>query len=461
MKKISYRNLILIYFSLLLLTVSLIFAYILFNNEKRSKIEILQSRLISYSEILYRFRDSVSFATEFLPEDLRITLIDTTGKVIFDNIAEETDSMENHIDRPEIIAAEKEGSGNAMRRSGTIGKDYLYYAKRFPDLYIRTSLEYNSSVKPQIRHDNIYIIILIIALCAVIISILMLSRRISQPILSLKEFIEKVQKGKGDYENIHFPSNEFGEVGEKIIQTFRQLEQAKQYKQQLTHNVAHELKTPVTSVRGYLETLLVEENISPEQRRFFLDRAYSQILRLSSLVSDISLLNNIEEASDRFASEKISIKECIKEVEDDLHFRLQEKNIKVLSEVADSTEIEGKYLLIYSLFRNLIENAIEHAGENIIITIKTLSVDSEFIYLRFSDNGKGVPTEHLERVFDRFYRVESGRSRKSGGSGLGLSIVKNAVNLHRGEISVRNGEQGGLEFDISLAIRFKKEKING
>lgn len=416
--------------------------------------------MITYTEIIYKFKDSLLLAEEILPYELRITLIDTAGKVIYDNIASDKEHVENHITRPEIISASSLGSGSALRRSGTVNSKYLYYAKRFPDMFVRTALEYNSAIRPEMRKNNIYILIVSLALSFVILLIIMISKKISEPLLSLREFIERVRNGNQDYGNIHFPSNEFGEVGEKIIQTFRQLEETKQYKQHLTHNVAHELKTPVTSIRGYLETLLNQENIDPQQRRFFLERAYSQILRLSALVSDISLLNNIEEASGRFVTERIKLHKCVKEVEDDLFYKIRERGAAIHTDIDENLEIEGVYLLIYSLFRNLIENSIEHAGDKIDIYIKVLSADKEYIHLTIYDNGKGVPPGHLERLFERFYRVESGRSRSSGGSGLGLSIVRNAVILHHGNITVENRGEGGLEFKFSLARKFRGKQVN-
>jgi signal transduction histidine kinase len=285
-----------------------------------------------------------------------------------------------------------------------------------------------------------------------------LSRQINKPISSLKEFIDKVQHGKGDYDKIRFPDNEFGEVGEQIIQAFRQLESTKKYKQQLAHNVAHELKTPLTGIRGYLETLLQQENIDPQQRKFFLERAYAQTIRLSAIIEDISVLNKIEEAADKYEFEQINIRQCIKEIESDLSFKLEEKNIEFIINVEENLVIEGIYVLIYSLFKNLIDNSIEHGGENIEICIENTSCDEKFAYFTYSDTGKGVPENHLDRIFERFYRVEAGRSRKSGGSGLGLSIVRNAVMLHKGEISIRNREEGGLIFEFSLAINEVKHQ---
>lgn len=288
-----------------------------------------------------------------------------------------------------------------------------------------------------------------------IVSVVLLvyfSSKINQPMKTLKEFIDIVQKGGVNYDKINFPDNEFGDVGEKIIHIFRQLDEAKKYKQQLTHNIAHELKTPVTSIRGYLETLM-QQDLDKDQSRFFIERAYAQTLRLSSLVSDISTLNNIEEAAGRYDIEIIKIRQCIREIENDLAYRLSENNIKVEVEIDEHIIIEGVYLLIYSLFKNLIDNSIDHAGKNIYIHIGTAGIESDKIWFRYYDTGKGVPDKHIDRLFERFYRVEAGRSRKSGGSGLGLSIVKNSVLLHNGTITVKNRENGGLQFDFSLSAK--------
>jgi two-component system phosphate regulon sensor histidine kinase PhoR len=302
------------------------------------------------------------------------------------------------------------------------------------------------------RYDLGSLLSVILLLTVSVILIIYFNKKANKPIKDLKDLLNLVQKGHGYYENLNFSKNELGEIEEKIIQTFKQLEETKRYKQQLTHNIAHELKTPVTSIRGYLETLMQQE-MDKDQRKFFIERAYMQTLRLSSLITDISTLNNIEEASWKYETEKINIKKCIEEIESDLSFSLSENNIKLYTDVSNNIEIEGVYILIYSLFKNLIDNSIEHAGKDLEIHIQTTKIDPDIIWFRYYDTGKGVSEEHLERLFERFYRVEAGRSRKSGGSGLGLSIVKNSVLLHNGSITVCNREKGGLQFDFSLSAK--------
>jgi signal transduction histidine kinase len=452
----------------MVIAISLGFSYILVQQAKNTKMEVLKFQMHPYSDLIYNYiaNEDTTFSDDFivdriselkgiLPSDMRFTILNPAGRVIYDNLSSGYIKMENHLKRPEIADAISNGSGSALRFSVTLNSDYLYYAKRYPKLIVRAALNYKTAVKPLLSNDKRYGAYIILIFIIVIALLVYVSRQVGRPVSALKEFIDKVQQGKGDYEDIRFPDNEFGDVGERIKQTFRQLENTKQYKQQLTHNVAHELKTPVTGIRGYLETLLQQENIDPEQRRFFLERAYAQTMRLSSIITDISVLNKIEEAADKFEIETINISQCIKEIESDLAFKLGEKNIEFSIKVSEDLNIEGIYLLVYSLFKNLIDNSIEHGGENIEIYIENTKCEDNFAWFTYYDTGKGVPQNHLERIFERFYRVEAGRSRKSGGSGLGLSIVKNAINLHKGSISVRNRENGGLAFDFSLALKIK------
>lgn len=471
--RIRYKHQIILYFSLLLVAISFGFSFIIVKMEKKTKVERFITQMQPYTDLIYNYitNDTLDFSfghvtkklseiSSLLPVEMRITLLDSSGRVIYDSKHEKSTSSQNHLTRPEILKANIVGRGSALRYSETLGSEYLYYARKYPGMYVRTALEYNSSILPIIKNDNEYLAFIVVIFIVVVIFIFYMSRQISRPLSTLKEFIDNVQQGKENFEKINFPDNEFGEVGEKIIQTFRQLEKTKQYKQQLTHNVAHELKTPVTGIRGYLETLLQQDNIDNDQRRFFLERAYAQTMRLSEMIADLSLLNNIEEAAERFDIEKICIKECIHEIENDLAFKLEEKNIQFSFNVDGNLVIEGIYLLIYSLFKNLIDNSIEHGGENISIYIENTGCDDNFAYFRYYDTGKGVPEKHLNRIFERFYRVETGRSRKSGGSGLGLSIVRNSVNLHKGTITVKNGEKGGLVFEFSLALKIKPSQVN-
>lgn len=244
---------------------------------------------------------------------------------------------------------------------------------------------------------------------------------------------------------IVFEDNSF----ELTIKDITKVEKNRLLKQEMTNNIAHELRTPVTSLRGFLETLH-NNNLDKERQQQFIERAYLQSIRLSNLIQDISLLSKIEEVSSKFEMERIALSQIVNEVRIDLTERLKENNIKLNIEIKPETVVLGNRTLLYSIFRNLMDNSISYAGQGIDIHIKDYMEDSSFVYISYYDTGKGVDEQHMPRLFERFYRVNEGRTRDTGGSGLGLSIVKNAITLHKGEIHARKFSKGGLEFLFTL-----------
>ena len=221
-------------------------------------------------------------------------------------------------------------------------------------------------------------------------------------------------------------------------------------KRQLAQNVSHELKTPISSIQGFTETLINNPNMDEEKKAFYIERCHAQAVRLTSLLHDISMLNKLDESSDSFEMVEINITEVVEGVKQDVSLALEEKNMHIEAELPKELIIKGNTLQIYSIFRNLIDNSILHAGVGTTVFIECYRTDSEYIYLSVADNGVGVESKHLNKIFDRFYRVDKGRSRKLGGTGLGLSIVKNSIQFHQGRISARNRKGGGIEFLFTL-----------
>lgn len=233
-------------------------------------------------------------------------------------------------------------------------------------------------------------------------------------------------------------------------QTLAEQRRIQQLKQEMTNNIAHELKTPVSSIRGYLEILLGDKPVSPEQQRYFLQRSYTQTLRLSNLISDVALINKLEEGQDLFSKEEVSVRQVVDDAVRDLESTLEKKHIAVDDRLDDGVHIVANKDLLYAIFRNLLENVAEHAGENLKVAIEIYKEDADYCYFHFYDNGCGVDNQYLGHIFDRFLRIDEGRSRQLGGSGLGLAIVKHSVLFHGGEIYAKNRDAGGLEFFFSL-----------
>ena len=235
-----------------------------------------------------------------------------------------------------------------------------------------------------------------------------------------------------------------------IIDTTK-VERRRILKQQMTSNIAHELRTPVTSIKGYLETILSADDIEPEKQKYFIERANIQIDRLSDLIRDISNITKIEEASPLYALDDVNLAILIKDVIENLQAKIDTAQAKVEVNVDRDTVIKGNKELLYSIFQNLLENSLKYAGEKVNVTINKYLEDENHVFFSFSDNGTGIDEQHQARVFERFYRIDQGRARKHGGTGLGLAIVKNAVQFHKGDISVKTRKGGGAEFLFSLA----------
>lgn len=227
-------------------------------------------------------------------------------------------------------------------------------------------------------------------------------------------------------------------------------EHENELKRHLTQNISHELKTPVSSILGYMESILENPDMDPQRQRFFVERSFQQALRLSALLQDISTLNKMDEAKRLFEKEPCNVSEVIEDILNDVHLEIEQKECQVIKNFAPNIQIQGNRSLIYSIFRNLLDNTLTYAGEKLTIDISCYREDEQFYYFSFSDNGIGVDEIHLNRLFERFYRVDKGRSRKMGGTGLGLAIVKNAVLNHRGKISAKLVPTGGLSFIFSL-----------
>lgn len=247
-------------------------------------------------------------------------------------------------------------------------------------------------------------------------------------------------------ECIIFQDNTF----EISINNITQQEEESRLKRQLTQNIAHELKTPVSSIQGYMETIIANPGMAPDKMKQFLERCYAQTIRLSGLLHDISLLNRIDESNDLFDLDTVNLSQIINDIAVESATHLREKDMTLQVNIAQNMPLAGNYSLLYSIFRNLTDNAMAYAGEGTKVTISCYHQDATYYYFSFSDSGVGVSEEHLNRLFERFYRVDKGRSRKLGGTGLGLAIVKNAVLFHRGEISAKNRAEGGLEFLFTL-----------
>ncbi|MCF0202419.1 MAG: histidine kinase [Bacteroidaceae bacterium] len=409
------------------LLLALMFLVFQYQRETAYKVDILHNRLqVVNHQIDQCWTDSTSpklpsprkqdiQKIEASVKGVRITVFSTDGKVLYDNV-NTVSTMENHIDRQEIRQALQDGDGYDIKRnSQTMGEKFFYSATLFPKrgIIIRSALPYNSQLYKDLTIDKTFVFFIVaitIVLCLILYQI---ARR-----LALTEHL-KVED-------------------EKL-----------QLKRQLTQNAAHELKTPTATISAYLETLLNDPDIDEKNRRHFLERSYAQCQRMVNILSDMSALAKMDSIQTVKEHLRINLNELLQGIHDDVRQALDEAEMTLKINVSNSMAL-GDRSLIYSIFRNLIDNAIAYAGHGKSITVAATQINDHTLECFVSDNGVGVPPEHLPHLCERFYRIDKGRSRKLGGTGLGLAIVKNAIHLHGGEINLMQTPNGGLTVRFTL-----------
>jgi two-component system OmpR family sensor kinase/two-component system phosphate regulon sensor histidine kinase PhoR len=228
-----------------------------------------------------------------------------------------------------------------------------------------------------------------------------------------------------------------------------QQQRQNQMRRELTQNIAHELKTPVASILGYTDTILDNPDISEETRQQFIRRTNAQARRLTALLQDISTLNKMDYAPEMLSKERVDISVLVADIIQESEQALNNRQMVFKNYLPQDICIQGNWQLLYSIFRNLMDNAINYAGKHVTIEVSAEQLPDCW-HFTFKDNGIGIPAKHQNRIFERFYRIDKGRSRDMGGTGLGLSIVKNAVLLHGGNIMVGTPDTGGLAFEFTI-----------
>lgn len=467
MKRLSIGNKL--YISVLSVFLAFAVAFIIFQHEreKQYKAEILDLRLQDYNDQMKVSLDFLGKTDETTLSEyvrrhhvnnLRVTLIDARGNVFFDNMRKDYANIPNHSNRTEFVKALKNGRATTTeRKSQTLDAYYFYSTTYYPKegYMIRTALPYDDNLSKSLEADLHFIWFAVAAILILTILLYRFIHTLGENIDKLKTFAWRADKNKSiDIDDlIVFSNDELGEIAERIIKIYRRLQSTRQeqdtLKRELTQNVAHELKTPVASIQGYLETILNHTDMDEERRMLFLQRCFAQSKRLTSLLQDISTLNKLDDAPELHDFEPLNISELVKSIQRETALQLTQREMTFDNRLPDELWISGNRSLLYSVFRNLMDNAIAYAGQHTTIQLMAEDAGEQWTFV-FSDNGVGVPTQHLPRLFERFYRVDKGRSRAIGGTGLGLSIVKNAILLHHGTISVKNNDGGGLRFTFSI-----------
>ena len=475
LKSKSFQRNLLLSVGGIFLLFAICFSVYQYQREKEYKIDILHSRLQMYNYEMVQTlgEDSLTSSPMFHDyvarhqmEGLRVSVIDQGGRVILDSYDTNVDSLGNHLQRTEIQQALQEGNGYDIKRmSQSTHETYFYSATRFGDVIVRAAVPYSAELTRSLQADNTYIYFAAALTLLLGIVLYYITHRISRHIGYLREFAVKAEEGKElDHElERRLPDDELGDISHTIIMLYWKLRHSEEdklrIKRQLTQNAAHELKTPAASIHWYLESILDNPDIPEDKKKHFLERCYAQSERMSKLLLDMSALAKLDELDDnksgtRPSYSQVNVLQVIQSVLDDTTLQLQDKGISSSLQVPQHVEVLGDQNLIYSIFRNLVDNTIAYAtgASRLEIVCHEIIMEGRHFYeFMVSDNGPGVEPQHLEHLFERFYRIDKGRSRKLGGTGLGLAIVKNAVAVHGGTTTAFPTPGGGLTIKFTLA----------
>ena len=280
-------------------------------------------------------------------------------------------------------------------------------------------------------------------------------RAICQNVYTLRDFAQAIASDDlpENVDSWHFSKDEFGDVSRNLLTVYRDKIHAEKEKmhheRQIGINVSHELNTPVGIIKGYIDSVISDNDMPEELKRKFLMRAQQNIDRLVNLVNDVSMVMRLQENGAPIECTLLNFHDVIVQLDEDIAQGHIIDNMIFTYDVPEDCMIMGHESLLTNALLNLIYNAAQHSGGT-RISLNWLREENGRHIFSFADNGSGVDEEHLARLFDLFYRVDAGRSRKSGGAGLGLPLVHRIITAMGGDITVENAKTGGLVFTFSL-----------
>ena len=437
-----------------------VFMVLEYHREKEFKTSLLDARLQMHNDrIIEDIRQGQHIedivARIGVPvEGLRVTLIDKDGNVVYDNNRHAALPPTNHNDRPEIKAARAYGAGHAVERlSESDDVNYFYSARLGSNgMVVRSAAPYTHTLVDFLKADSSLLWIMAALTLVMSLAVFLSTHTISQSITRLHRFAQKAERGERIYNDEAFPNDELGSIASNIVQLYVQrdeqhrkalmLEQDKiRLKKQLTNNINHELKTPVASILLCLDLLDDHPELASDKKKEFMQKIRVNARRLNALLKDVATITRMDEGAKLIRKENIDLTALICEIVEEERLRTD----MTISLNVPKLTIYGNRILLESIFRNLIDNAIAYSGA----TEMKIKADTDGSFT-ISDNGCGIASEHLPHIFERFYRVDKGRSRAAGGTGLGLSIVRNAVAIHGGDIKAESA--GGLTYTFHLKV---------
>lgn len=389
--------------------------------------------------------------------DYRITIIDNDGSVLADSETGNPETMENHKNRKEVKEAFQNGFGTKVRNSSTIKGSMMYAAYCSPTQHkvIRISIHHDVITDLMKMMVPSIAISLLLALSVAGVLTNKFAASVTKPILEISHKLEGIYDEKIDFNFPHYQYDELNIIARtttdmsKSVQDYiRKLEKEKTIRQEFFSNASHELKTPLTAIRGYAELLQSGMASDTQMQKEFLGRIHSEVEEMTSLINDILMISRLETKELMPTKEILCVKSVAEEVKKTLKPLADENNVSLEIHCCDEFVYMDRSHL-QGILSNLMGNAVKYNRPGGFVQTD-ITMDSTSLSIRVEDSGIGIAKEDQKRIFERFYRVDKGRSKRVAGTGLGLSIVKHVTEFYGGCVSVESQSGVGSIFLVQL-----------
>lgn len=372
-----------------------------------------------------------------IQDELRITVVKEDGSVIYDNYADKT-QMDNHSRREEIQEALAVGEGFAIRTSDTLSENLFYFAVRMEDdTVVRVAKQASNAWGVLLRLIPLLsgIVILLFVLCAVLAKFI--TNRLISPVESVAEHMDSLEDVEIYEELCPFVAT--------IQRQHEDILKNATMRQDFTANVSHELKTPLTSISGYAE--LMENNlVSGENITNFAKAIHQNADRLLTLINDIIRLSELDAVQKTPEFEDFDLYKIAQSCVQMLSVNAQNHDVRIFLN-GSSQMVHANRQMMEELIYNLCDNAIRYNRPNGTVEVDVY-LGRRGVVLAVKDTGIGIPKEHQERIFERFYRVDKSRSKETGGTGLGLAIVKHIAAVHEAALVLVSEPEIGTQIQV-------------
>ncbi|NLL79526.1 MAG: two-component sensor histidine kinase [Clostridiales bacterium] len=393
-----------------------------------------------------------------MDERIRITILDQEGKVWADTDTSAV-GLENHLEREEIQMALKSNLGYATRYSETIRENMLYAAQRseHSGYILRIAIPF-TGIKDYLR--MIFPMLLLGVAVAFLISIVIgirFTETVTEPLYEISMEMEKAHGEELDfhfkqykYEELNIISDATMKLSKEIRDRICQVENERKIRQEFFSNASHELKTPITAIRGYAELLDNGFAQDEETKKNFIRRIVKTAENMTNLINDILMISRLETKEAVVTFSEVRMNPMVEDVFEALEPIAADYQVSLHRE-CEPVVVTASAKQLHELFMNLVGNGIKYnkPGGNVWVTVRR---KGETLQIEVRDDGVGIPKEDQDRIFQRFYRVDKGRSRKMGGTGLGLSIVKHIVEYYDGSICLKSKLGEGSTFFVSIPM---------